>query len=279
MAMIGDLQAFALPDLLRTLGNARQSGQLSVWSREGVYRIWLNQGAVSAAIAPHPESSLQRLCVDVMDPSVGALLEPLRPTKTPLLEPLGNWLRQQDWLTEEKQALVFQLQLHAGLYPLFELAVGQFYFVGDMVPLPYWDMTGLELNTLEAIAQGLNTVNSKAPAELLPSLDTQFVTVTAAPPTLRLSLVDKRLLQWFGQPNTIQSLCQVLKVEPLELQKACKRLLHLRLIKAVTPDALFADLEPVDSSAPPETVLSEDSQSLIKRIAAVLNTPLVGKAK
>lgn len=286
MPMIGDLQAFSLPDLLRTLGGARQSGQLSVWSREGVHRIWLNQGLISAAIAPQPEGALKAICLKIMDPSQGKLLDPLKLASLALSEPLGDWLLQRDWLTEDERTLVFELQLSRGLYPLFELASGQFYFVGDMVPLPYAEMTGLELPALAAIAQGLDMVNGQTTDTIaLPALETIFITLDSPTSTFRLSLLDKRLLQWFRQPNTIQSLCQVLKVEPIELQKACRRLQHLRLIKAVTSEnsespiqTVQVSSEPVPSIPAKETRPAETTYGLIERIAVALNTP-IGKSK
>jgi Domain of unknown function (DUF4388) len=287
MATIGDLQSFALPDLLRTLGNAQQSGQLSVWSNTGVYRIWLNRGSVSAAIAPQAEGTLKALCLGLMSPSNLQLLQPLRSSTTPLSEPLGDWITQQNWLTEEERSLLFQAQLKAGLYPLFELASGQFYFVGDMVPLPYWEMTGLEIPAIDAITQGLNLeADTVSDSANLPLLDRRFLSLTSTTSTaLRLSLLDRRLLQWFRQPNTIQSLCQVLNVKPIELQKACKRLLQLQLIEAVV-----SDLSPVSQSLsystpeadrPSQTRPPGSTQagsSLVQQIAAVLNRPVLGRS-
>jgi Domain of unknown function (DUF4388) len=287
MPMIGDLQSFKLPDLLRTLGTSRQSGQLSVWAQDGVYRLWLNQGAVSAAIAPQLEGTLKALCLTVINPAYGLLLQSLRSATTVLSEPLGDWVRQQNWLSDDERALVFQLQLNTGLYPLFELASGQFYFVADKAPLPYWEMTGLELLTIEAIAQGLAFINSKTSRSIdLPSLDLKFLALASTTTAFRLSLLDRRLLQWFRQPNTIQSLCQVLKVEPLELQKACKRLLHLQMIKAVTSDLSSVPQSPSQSrpeedtlQSPQKIFPSEANYSLVQRIASVLNSPVMGRLK
>jgi hypothetical protein len=288
MPMIGDLQAFSLPDLLRTLGSARQSGQLSVWSQAGVHRIWLHKGSISAAIAPQPDGALKEICLKVMDPNQGKLVAPLSLTALALSEAFGDWLLQRHWLTEDQRRYVFESQLNSGLYPLFELASGQFYFVGDMVPLPYAEMTGLELPTLDAIAQGLDIVNGKGiDAADLPGLGTTFITIEeAATATFRLSLLDKRLLQWFRKPNTIQSLCQVLQVESIELQKACRRLLHLRLIKSLSPNSFPTETSSSSSSTQdddrsflaPETESAGAQYSLIERIATVLNTP-IGKSK
>ncbi len=287
MPMIGDLQSFKLPDLLRTLGQSRQSGQLSVWAKDGVYRLWLNQGSVTAAIAPHLEGALKTLYLSVINPSYGLLLKSLRSATTVLSEPLGDWISQQNWLTDDERSLVFQMQLDTGLYPLFELASGQFYFVADKAPLPYWEMTGSELAAIEAIAQGLAFINSKTIQSIdLPSLDLEFSTLASTTTAFRLSLLERRLLQWFRQPNTIQSLCQVLKVEPLELQKACKRLLHLQMIKVVDSD-LSSLLQPLPQSKAEEDILqapqdifpSEANYSLVQRIASVLNTPVMGRSK
>jgi Domain of unknown function (DUF4388) len=285
MPMIGDLHSFALPDLLRTLGKSRQSGQLSVWTKDGVHRIWLAQGSVSTAIAPQPESVLKMLCMNVINPSHKEILKSLRPSILSLSEPLGDWMSQKHWLTEDERSLIFQAQLNTGLYPLFELASGQFYFVADKVPLPYWEMTGLEISAVEAISQGLEVINGKPTHPIdLPSLELKFLTLASKTTGLRLSLLDRRLLQWFKQPNTIQSLCQVLNVEPIELQKACKRLLQLQLI--VVPQESYSLSDPLPrsqteqdiSTSSQEKVPSEVS-SLVERIAAVLNKPVLGKSR
>jgi Domain of unknown function (DUF4388) len=285
MPMIGDLHSFALPDLLRTLGKSRQSGQLSVWSKDGVYRIWLTQGAVSTAIAPQPESVLKVLCMNVINPSHKEILKSLRPSILSLSEPLGDWMSQKHWLTEDERSLIFQTQLSTGLYPLFELASGQFYFVADKVPLPYWEMTGVDIPAAEAISQGLDFINSKIVHPIdLPSLELKFLTLASKTTGLRLSLLDRRLLQWFKQPNTIQSLCQVLNVEPIELQKACKRLLQLQLI--AVPQELYSLSDPLprsqteqDISTSSQEKISSEGSSLVERIAAVLNKPVLGKSR
>lgn len=286
MPMIGDLNSFALPNLLRTLGKSRQSGQLSVWSKDGVYRVWLAQGAVSAAIAPQRESTLKMLCGDIINPSHQELLRPLRPSTLSLSEPLGNWMSQKNWLTEDERSLIFQRQLNAGLYPLFELASGQFYFVADKVPLPYWEMTGLEIPAVEAISQGLELINGKTLQPIdLPSLELKFLTLASKTTGLRLSLLDRRLLQWFRHPNTIQSLCQVLDVEPIELQKACKRLLQLQLITApqesypLLESSLHSQTEQDIFTSKQEHIPPEVNYSLVERIAAVLNKPVLGKPR
>lgn len=286
MPMIGDLHSFALPDLLRTLGKSRQSGQLSVWSKDGVHRIWLTQGSVSTAIAPQPESVLKMLCMNVINPSHKEILKSLRPSTLSLSEPLGDWMSQKNWLTEDERSLIFQTQLNTGLYPLFELASGQFYFVADKVPLPYWEMTGLDIPVTEAISQGLEIINGKTTIQPtdLPSLELKFLTLASKTTGLRLSLLDRRLLQWFRQPNTIQSLCQVLNVEPIELQKACKRLLQLQLI--VVPQESDSLSEPLPRSQAEQGIstslqekIPSEVSSLVERIAAVLNKPVLGKSR
>jgi hypothetical protein len=50
MAMLGDLQEFSLGDLLHLMEKGKKSGQLSVWAPNGIYRIWLYQGRVIAAL-------------------------------------------------------------------------------------------------------------------------------------------------------------------------------------------------------------------------------------
>jgi Domain of unknown function (DUF4388) len=285
MPMIGDLHSFALPDLLRTLGKSRQSGQLSVWSKDGVHRIWLAQGSVSTAIAPQPESVLKTLCMNVINPSHRELFKSLRPSTLSLSEPLGDWMSQKNWLTEDERSLIFQTQLSTGLYPLFELASGQFYFVADKVPLPYWEMTGLDIPAAEAISQSLDFVNSKTAHPIdLPSLELKFLTLASKTTGLRLSLLDRRLLQWFKQPNTIQSLCQVLNVEPIELQKACKRLLQLQLIAVPQESHSLSDPLPrsqteQDISTSSQGKIPSEVSSLVERIAAVLNKPVLGKSR
>ncbi|HEY9827007.1 MAG TPA: DUF4388 domain-containing protein [Stenomitos sp.] len=284
MPMIGDLQSFGLVDLLSTLGKARQSGQLSVWANGGVYRIWLHDGAISTVIPPQPEDAFKTLCVEIIDPSYQSSLTALRPSTFTLAEPLGKWLRQEGWLLETQQALVLQTQLQTWLYPLFELASGQFYFVADKVPLPYWEMSGLEIGAAEAIAAGLEQINQPHQPTELPSLTQKFLALESNLPTLRLSLLDRRLLQWFRQPNTIQSLCQVFNVEPLELQKACKRLLHLQLIAPASEesDAENPSVPAPKLEQPSETEVETSSQnstpatntSLIQRISVVLNKPV-----
>ncbi|MFT0727484.1 DUF4388 domain-containing protein, partial [Synechococcus sp. F70.1] len=92
MAMLGDLQEFSLSDLLHLMEKGKKSGQLSVWAPNGIYRIWLYQGRVIAALPPEEKHRLENLLTGsrLVDSQVISQL-----VARGLEEPLGRCLQQQ----------------------------------------------------------------------------------------------------------------------------------------------------------------------------------------
>lgn len=232
MAMLGDLSDFPLPDILQMFERAEKTGQLSIWSPLGIYRIWFHQGRIISAIAPDAQYQLkQLLCTHAsIEPSILTSFS----SASPLSEPVGNLLRKRELITPAHLAQIFRLQIKAGLYTLFALKSGQFRFAAN-VPLPYEEMTGLSKGALEAAMEGLRQVEELDQQEKeLPSPDSTFIRLATELPLLKLSNLEWSTWDCISPDKSLQKIALQMNADVLEVRKVCLRLMQIGLIEEVT---------------------------------------------
>ncbi|HEY9828753.1 MAG TPA: DUF4388 domain-containing protein [Stenomitos sp.] len=232
MAMLGDLSDFSLPDILQMFERAEKTGQLSIWSPLGIYRIWFHQGRIISAIAPDEQHKLKQLLNDhaSINPSILTSLS----ATSPLSEPLGNLLRKRELITPASLAQVFRLQIKAGLYALFALKSGQFRFAAN-VPLPYEEMTGLSKGALEVAMEGLRQMEVlDQAAQELPQHDSTFIRLATELPLLKLSSLEWSIWDCISPDKSLQKIALQVGADVLEVRKVCLRLMQIGLIEEVT---------------------------------------------
>lgn len=249
MAMLGDLQEFSLAELLHLMEKGKKTGQLSIWGPNGIYRVWLYQGRVVAALSPQEEHQLERLLVrlNLVSQQVVADLASL----CSLQEPLGLCLQRQGFISPAALAKLFRYQLQVGLYSLFALEAGQFSFLPN-VPLPYREMTGLSKGASAVALEALQQLRlDQRPEENLPQPDSYFWRTSTELPLYKLSPLEWAILEQVSPARNLVELAQALKADLLEVRYACARLAKLGL------------LSPCDSSAAsPQPALAAASKLL-----------------
>lgn len=273
MAMLGDLQEFSLAELLHLMEKGKKTGQLSIWGPNGIYRVWLYQGRVVAALSPQKEHQLERLLVrlNLVSQQVVADLASL----CSLQEPLGLCLQRQGFISPAALAKLFRYQLQVGLYSLFALEAGQFSFLPN-VPLPYREMTGLSKGASAVALEALQQLRlDQRPEENLPQPDSYFWRTSTELPLYKLSPLEWAILEQVSPARNLVELAQALKADLLEVRYACARLAKLGL------------LSPCDSSAAsPQPALAAASKllpnlreekepvkpSLVSRLSTLLKT-------
>jgi hypothetical protein len=227
MAMLGDLQEFSLGDLLHLMEKGKKSGQLSVWAPNGIYRIWLYQGRVIAALPPEEKHRLENLLTGsrLVDSQVISQL-----VARGLEEPLGRCLQQQGLISPVDLVKLFRHQLQTGLYSLFALESGQFSFLPN-VPMPYREMTGLSKGATAAVLEALQQLKlEQRPEKDLPEPDSCFWRTSTELPLFKLSALEWGILEQVSPSRKLTALAQALGSDLLEVRYACARLAKLGLI-------------------------------------------------
>jgi len=227
MAMLGDLQEFSLGDLLHLMEKGKKSGQLSVWAPNGIYRIWLYQGRVIAALPPEEKHRLENLLTGsrLVDSQVISQL-----VARGLEEPLGRCLQQQGLISPVDLVKLFRHQLQVGLYCLFALEAGQFSFLPN-VPLPYQEMTGLSKEASAVVLEGLQQLKQdQRREENLPQPDSYFWRTSLELPLYQLSPLEWSILEQVSPSRKLADLARALGADLLEVRYACARLAKLGLI-------------------------------------------------
>lgn len=282
MTMLGDLQDFSLPELLKLMDQAAKTGQLSIWTSAGVYRIAFYKGRVVAAICPQPEQTLRGFLAHsglisewVMDQLASFCL---------LDEPLGICLRRQHSIAPAVLAQAFRQQLQLGVYPLLNLDRGQFRFTTNL-PLPYREMTGLSQAARAVAIEGLRLPQYGHRSETdLPLLECCLCRAGSELPSLRLTGLEWSIWERVppeGSQMQLAELNQRLEADLLEVRQACDRLLRVGVLTETEPEISMSDGDrSVPGPAEPVGLLQKDtatdqdllSPALLNRFAAVLRS-------
>jgi hypothetical protein len=166
MGMLGNLEDFSLPKILEMFEESSKSGKLSVWSSDGIYRIWFHEGKVIGTVSPQPEHSLRNFLQSHAE-ATDALKSFLDSTLS-IERPLGLHLQEKELVSPKLLSEAFFQQIQIGIYKLIDLKNGQFRFTSNL-PYPYLEMTGLSKGAKEVATQGLRQVELlKQPKASLP---------------------------------------------------------------------------------------------------------------
>lgn len=277
MAMLGDLKEFSLLELFKLVERGAKSGQLTIGSEIGIYRITFFKGRVVTASCPEAERQLSRLLAQsglVSDRVVTKLA-----SFCPLDEPLGACLCKQDLITPVALAQVFRQQLRLGIYPLLSLGEGPFKFANN-TPLPYREMTGLSQRAVVVALEGLRHPDYTYQCETdLPPPETCLCRVGSEPPAFRLTPLEWSILERLprqGSHTRLLDLSQRLATDLLKVRQVCDRLLRVEVIAEADPDERTEDVLPslqaIKRSAAPELSPSEPPATLLNRFATVLRS-------
>ncbi|MDX2272743.1 MAG: DUF4388 domain-containing protein [Cyanobacteriota bacterium] len=281
MAMVGDLKDLALPELLQMLGRGKKTGQLAIWSPNGIHRIWFYQGRIVAALTPDETSSLSKILANHQGVQTcsgmisSRLLAKFSTLCCPVNEPLGVCVKKQGLVDPLLLAQAFRQQLQAGLLILFGLESGQFSFAAD-VPLPYGEMTGLTKAASEVALEGLRYQQKllESSDQNLPQPDSSLRRVIQGLPTFKLSPEEWSLWENAAPAQKVTTLSQSLEMDLLSTRKLAARLIRIGLLAEVPATGEMVPEKVSGSSKIPSSLPARASDapslSLLNRLATVL---------
>jgi DNA-binding MarR family transcriptional regulator len=279
--MLGDLQDFSLPDLFQMFRKAQKSGQLSIWTPQGIFRIGLYQGRLISIISPDWQMRLKSLLFkdQPLSPKSAVSL----PNMSLLEEPLGTYLSKKELVSPQQLTQVFRQQLQQVLYPLFTLTTGQFRFASN-VPIPFEEITGLSKDAIEVAIEALRFIeDTREDYEHLPQPDGSFVRTAKDLPTLNLSPNEWSVLERINPDIAVCEIAAQLLLDLLEVRKICARLEKVGLIQPLTAASAKTSLassvptgksqvtEFANSNASPQ-VAEKINLTLFNRLTAVLRS-------
>lgn len=276
MAMVGNLEDFSISDLFHMFERSSKSGELSLWSPTGIYRIWFYQGRVIGAIGPKKEHSLKHMIASQQADNT-RLLSYMK-TVEKLKEPLGSHLIKQGLLAPNMVAKIFRQQLEVSLYDLFSLSSGQFGFT-QQVALPYEEMTGMSRGAVDIAMEGLRKLENVSQLDKsLPQPDGRFMKLTEDLPLFPLCPIEWSVWEMVAPDKSLKDIAVSLRSDLLEVRRAASRLVKVGLIEEVSGDALLAckvDLHrPEDNSVAVKTPVETLKES---QATETVNTKLLGR--
>lgn len=270
--MLGDLSEVSLADILQMFERAAKTGQLSIWSQNGIYRIWFFQGRIVATLSPEKQHLLKQLLMDCQDIDQEVIAQ--INTLFSLNEPIGIFLKKRAYISASQLATVFRKQLQVGLYDLFALQSGQFRFAPNVSP-PFDEMTGMSKGGMDAAIEGLRRVELQTQNHKnLPLPDSIFTKIVTEPPILKLSDLEWNAWMQIAPQNSVRVIAQRLNSDLLETRKACYRLMQVGLIEEI-PASLTQPTDQALTSSPEKPTTLQKELKTSKSESSTLNLTLL----
>jgi hypothetical protein len=274
MGMLGNLEDFSLANILQMFERSAKSGQLSVWTPNGIYRIWFYQGRIISAVSPQLEHSLRNFLQS--HPEADAKLKSCLNSALSIDKPLGTYLKDQELVSPKLLADAFRQQLQMVVHGIINYQTGQFRFTSNL-PFPYLEMTGLSKGAIEVALQGLRQVEIRQQlATSLPQPDSTLLRLTKELPLVNLSSLEWSIWEQASPELQVKNLAHKLGEDLLEVRQASSRLIQIGLLEEITVDRLEISSEK-NSPTATEVKTGKKANSFIETMNAPVNINLLNK--
>ncbi|WP_181256689.1 DUF4388 domain-containing protein [Merismopedia glauca] len=273
--MLGNLEDFSLANILQMFERSSRSGQLSIWTPNGIYRIWFYQGRVMAGVSPQPENNLRNFLKS--HPEADDKLKSFLSSSLSIDRPLGIHLKEKELVSRKLLADAFRQQLQIAVYSIINHPSGQFRFTSNL-PFPYLEMTGLSKSAIEVALQGLRQVEKQKQLEAsFPQPDSSFFRLTQELPLVNLSTLEWSIWERVSPDIPINNLAQKLGEDLLEIRQACSRLIQIGLLEEITAERRQEAQE--SSQVNEGTIATKKANGFLETMNAPVNLDLLDKLK
>jgi hypothetical protein len=281
MGMLGNLEDFSLSNILQMFERSSKSGKLSIWTPNGIYRIWFYQGRIISGVSPKPENSLRNFLQS--HPEADPKLKSFLNSALSIDRPLGTYLKEKELVSPKLLAEAFRQQLQMVVDGIVNYQTGQFRFTSNL-PFPYLEMTGLSKSATEVALQGLRQVEVRHQLEAsLPQADSTLLRLTKELPLVNLSALEWSVWEQTSRGLSIKNLAQKLGQDLVEVRQAGARLIQIGLLEEITVDrlpGLFSEPSSTDSAIGDgkksnlflETMTTPVNINLLNRLSSLLKS-------
>lgn len=243
MAIKGELSAFSLPELFQFLEQGKKTGRLLVQRpvtaagghghangqpRKEHY-IWLRQGRIVAAANRLDNLDLLRLIYRRGWLKKLNLNEVRQLMKSPMITPMGVYLRMRGWVEADHLKMLFYTQIMRQVCTLFEYTEGSFEFESKAV-LPMAEMTGHMMLPTEVTLGSLRVLRDwSALEDKLPEATSTLTSVIEGKPHLRLNRLEWQVWEFTNGTMSLQEIAEQLRLSLDVIRQVAFRLIVVGL--------------------------------------------------
>ncbi len=236
MAIKGELSAFSLPELFQFLEQGKRTGRLLIQtmaSKEAPepkhHEILLRQGRLFAAATRLGNMDFLRLVYRRGWLKQLDLKEIRQLMKTPMITPMGVYLRMRGLVEADNLKKLFYTQIMRQVCALFEYSDGLFEFE-SRAALPMAEMTGHMMMPTEVTLGALRVLpHWQALEDKLPEATSTLTSVIEGKPHLRLNSVEWNVWEFTNGSMSIQEIASQMRLSIEEVRQVAFRLIVVGL--------------------------------------------------
>lgn len=260
MVLTGCLAELSLPEIFWLLEQGRQTGLLTLSTgqkldtdKEKFYYIWLHQGRIVAA---SNNLECQGLLSEIAQKGwaskeVADQICQLCPSNTPI----GDYLRVEGVLNSLQLQKLFAQQVKQPVYALFKLPNASFKFE-PTAALPWSEMTGLSISTVEVTLQGLRALTDWSHLKhKFSDLNSALLTSRSKPSYLQFEALEWRVWEFADGTVDLEAIARALRLPSQKVQQIAFRLRVVGLAKEVEQDIVTRKPQPAEK----QTLRSKES--------------------
>jgi hypothetical protein len=271
MSLSGRLQEYSLPEVFKVIDEGRKSGLLNIRIFDNKttefkkYCIWVKDGRVVSLSKNLDGQDLITWLAQqsIVDEAYRAQLRRI-PYDLKGAASLGDYLKQQNWLSSEQLQKIFEGVVLQPIVTLFRVSEGFFTFNGSF-DIPKTELTGLSITTANLNLVGLRRLtNWSHLEEKLPEPNAAIVKANTEINIRQLSDMERQVLAYANGQISMQRSAQLLAKPIEEIQQ-----IAFRLIAA----GLAEELPMVSTSSPVSSEMAITNLANLSSLTSSLPTP------
>jgi hypothetical protein len=253
MSLSGRLQEYSLPEVFKVIDEGQKSGLLNIrifdvkTAEFTKYCIWVKNGKV---VGLSKNLDGQDLITWLSQQSIvnEAYRSQLRrlPYNLKGAASLGDYLKQQNWLSPEQLQKIFESVVLQPIVNLFQVREGFFTFNGSF-DIPKTELTGLSITTTNLNLVGLRRLKDWTHLEeKLPEPNAGIVQANTEAHIRQLSEMERQVLAYANGQTSIKRSAQLLAQPIAEIQQIAFRLIAAGLAEELpmisTPSSVSPEM-------------------------------------
>ncbi|WP_019498433.1 DUF4388 domain-containing protein [Pseudanabaena sp. PCC 6802] len=238
MALIGKIEDLSLPEVFKVLDQGKRTGMLIINSYQAETQafkrygqIWFENGRIVAVANASQKQGLIDLIKDSFEleiPTIAALHKVQ--SKQTLSVPLGRYLREENLLTPQQVALLFDLQVIHPITKLFALREGIYTFNDKVFP-SHLELTGLHVTMRDINLSGLRSLEDWTHlTNKLPGLGSGLLVKPGNMDLPNLTPLELKLFQAANGQKSLSQIAIELNISDFEVQKIAFSLIVIGLV-------------------------------------------------
>jgi Domain of unknown function (DUF4388) len=246
VSLAGNLSEYSLAEILHFVQEGNKTGLLSIEPDRGlnrslsdVYHIACQSGRIMSVVAGNVAQHHGLLgTIEQRRWLMPEKVAGLKLQLAMLRQPLGTHLKSQNLVTAEQLTLLYNAQVIATMCKLFEVNHGRFEF-NPKAPLPYSEMTGLNLSAHEVALLGMRMLKDWSGLDAkLPALDSALQRLSSELGNIRLDTQELKVWKLATCEIAIAKIAEQIGLENQKVRQIGFRLSSIGLVQEVSAEPM-----------------------------------------